>query len=443
MTHLRTLRGRLAALALAGAVVAVAVPVVAFNLLFAKNLHADLSSRLRAQASAASTTIAPEKGRLEVRDRPRDGVVDAQVWVFEGRRALLRPRDSFPVQEAAAALAGQDGVFSTVESREVRLYALGIRSGRRQVGTVVVAQSLAAYDHATDVALVGSVALAGALLFVVSVMTWFALGRALAPVEEMTRSAAEWSEGEPARRFGAAPRPEELARLARTFDGLLDRLAASLRHEQRLSSELSHELRTPLARIIAEMDLLRRRERSPEERGEAYDSISRSAEQMDRILETLMAAARAESHAAPRGRTELGSALAELAEDWREAFAEDGAELEVRVSEPPLLAGVDVAVLERVVAPLLENARRHARARVVLGARRENGGARVTVRDDGPGVPDEARERIFEPGVRGEAEGDGAGLGLALSRRLARSAGGDVVADAGEAGAVFVVHLPG
>jgi signal transduction histidine kinase len=79
------------------------------------------------------------------------------------------------------------------------------------------------------------------------------------------------------RRFGPEPRPGELGELARRFDGLLDRLAASLRHEPRLSAELSHELRTPLARIVAEVELLQRRERAPEDRRDAYAVIDRSA----------------------------------------------------------------------------------------------------------------------------------------------------------------------
>ena len=103
-------------------------------------------------------------------------------------------------------------------------------------------------------------------------LTWITVGRALAPVREMTASAADWSEHDLAQRFGATPRPDELGELAKTFDALLDRVAASLRHEQRLSAELSHELRTPLARIMAEVELLQRRERPPEERAEAYAS---------------------------------------------------------------------------------------------------------------------------------------------------------------------------
>ena len=170
---------------------------------------------------------------------------------------------------------------------------------------MVAAQSLAAYDRTTDLALLGSVVLGLVLLAAVGVLTWITVGRALDPVREMTASAADWSEHDPAQRFGATPRPDELGDLARTFDALLDRVAASLRHEQRLSAELSHELRTPLARIVAEIELLQRRERSPEDRRDAYAVVARSAEQMDGILETLMAAARAEAQldvGAQRGR---------------------------------------------------------------------------------------------------------------------------------------------
>jgi signal transduction histidine kinase len=288
--------------------------------------------------------------------------------------------------------------------------------------------------------------LAVVLLTAVSAMTWLAVGRALAPVAAMTRSAAEWSDRELDRRFGTEPRPDELARLARTFDDLLDRVAASLRHEQRLSAELSHELRTPLARITAEIDLLKQRERPAAERNEAYAAVLRSTDQMRRILETLMAAARAESQPGPRGRTDLGPALAGLAEDWGPSFAERGVALEVRPTANQIAVGVDPDVLERVIAPLLDNARRYARARGVIGAERTNGRARVTVRDDGEGLAPGDADRIFEPGVRGErdAGAPGAGLGLPLARRLARASGGDVAAgeDDGEAGALFEVELP-
>jgi signal transduction histidine kinase len=327
----------------------------------------------------------------------------------------------------------------------VRLYAAPVNVSGRQQGTVVAAQSLAAYDRTTDLALLGSALLGLVLLAAVGVLTWITVGRALDPVREMTASAAEWSERDPGRRFGADRRPDELGDLARTFDALLDRVAASLRHEQRLSAELSHELRTPLARIVAEIELLQRRERSPEDRSDAYAVVARSADQMSGILETLMAAARAEAHPTA-GRSEVGGVLDDVAEGWAPALAERHVALEVRHPATPVTAGVDAEVVERIVAPLIDNALRFARSRIVLSATADDGEIVLSVADDGPGVAVEAREQVFEPGVRAAGLNGhrGAGLGLPLARRLAKAIGGDVslAPAAPGAGAEFQVRLP-
>jgi signal transduction histidine kinase len=327
----------------------------------------------------------------------------------------------------------------------VRLYAAPVNVRGRQLGTVVAAQSLAAYDRTTDLALLGSVVLGLVLLAAVGVLTWITVGRALDPVRAMTASAADWSERDPGRRFGATPRPDELGDLARTFDALLDRVAASLRHEQRLSAELSHELRTPLARIVAEIELLQRRERSPEDRAEAYAAVERSADQMSAILETLMAAARAEAQP-PTGRSELGGVLDSVAEGWGPALARRHVALEVRRPTAPMMAGVDAEVVERIVAPLIDNALRFARTRIVLSASADDGAVVLSVADDGPGVAANARDKVFEPGVRAAGINGhrGAGLGLPLARRLAKAIGGDVSLAPAEpgAGAEFRVRLP-
>jgi signal transduction histidine kinase len=340
-------------------------------------------------------------------------------------------------------MAGGASRFVHVDDPGTKLFALPLTHGARRVGTVVVAESLSAYDRTKAVALVASLALGAFVLIAVYFVTWLSIGRALRPVNEMTRSAAEWSERDMDRRFGPAPRPDELGRLAATFDALLDRLAASLRHEQRLSAELSHELRTPLAGIVAEVELLQRRERSPEARAEALATVARSAEQMRRILDTLMAAARAET-AARTGRSTLGPTLEGLVADWQAPLAERGVALEVAPTPGGLEVGADAGVVERVIAPLLDNASRHARSQVIIGAGRSNGRVLVRVHDDGPGIAAGAEEEIFEPGRRGprSSESAGAGLGLALARRLARSAGGDVTATADGPGATFTVELP-
>jgi signal transduction histidine kinase len=440
MSRIHTLRGRLTAIAFVVALIAISVLTVAFNLLLARSLDRDADHRLRAQAAAASTTVVSHGGRLSLRESPDDAALDRQVWVYDGRRAIERPAAAGAVQHAADALAGHSRAFRDLPGRELRLYAAPVDAGGRRAGTVVAGQSLAAYDRTTDLALIGSLALGAVLLAAVLLLTSLMIGRALARVRDLTSSAAEWTEHDDPRRFGSAPRPDELGELARTLDSMMDRVASSLRHEQRLSAELSHELRTPLARITAEVDLLERRERAPEERSAAYAAIARSAGQMSEILETLMAAARADAGLGS-GRSELAATLESLRRRWEESPGAVALQLDTGGSR--LVAGVDREVVERILSPLLENGRRHARSRVRVGGRSAHGRLVVTVADDGPGIPDDARERIFEPGVRLGEDGGGAGLGLALARRLARAAGGDVTAELAPAGGLVRVELPG
>jgi signal transduction histidine kinase len=438
----RSLRLRLTALAVLVALLAIAALTVAFNIVLEHSLDSDARGRLRSRAEAARTTVSVGGDRLRVREAPGDAALDQRVWIFDGERAVERPAAARDVQLAAAALAGRADAFDDLPGRKFRLYADPIRAGGRQVGTVVVGESLAAYNRTTDVALLGSGVLGVVLLAAVGTLSWVVVGRALGPVTLMTRTAADWSEHDTGKRFGSSGRPDELGELARTFDQLLDRVAASLRHEQRLSAELSHELRTPLARIVAETELLQRRERSPEERQEALGSIARSADQMSRILETLMAAARADA-GLDQGRAHLASALERVAAEWMPLLAER--EVALVVEDTNLSAGVDTEVVERVLAPMLENARRMARSRVGLRSLARGGGVSVLVSDDGPGVATDAEAHLFEPGAsNGDNGHGGAGLGLPLARRLARAVGGDVVLEStpGRAGATFRVDLP-
>jgi signal transduction histidine kinase len=259
-------------------------------------------------------------------------------------------------------------------------------------------------------------------------------------MDEMTRRAADWSAHSLTERFGADQRFQEMQSLAGTLDGVLDRLAAVLRHERGLSSELSHELRTPLSSIMAETDLLLARAHSAAENETAYRGIRESAVAMNDILQTLLASARFEMQQAP-GRCALRPVVDAALRAHRTT---------ARRSAPPTIhvdgadsidVGVDGAVVERILAPLLDNARRYATDEVWIGAHRASDSVLVEIRDDGPGVPAGMAELIFEPGQRASYHDrhDGAGLGLALARRLARTAGGDITCTGGS---TFRVRFP-
>jgi signal transduction histidine kinase len=258
----------------------------------------------------------------------------------------------------------------------------------------------------------------------------------------MTRQAATWSERDVEHRFAVGEPYDELTELAATLDGLLDRLAASLRHEQRFSAELSHELRTPIARVLAESELALRRDRPPEEYREALEVVHRNAEQLARIVDALVAAARHEA-AGTRGTADAYSVASEASSG---VVGDGHVDLEIKAPDGPVRLGIDADLAERILQPVLENACRYGSSRVQVSIERRDSTVRYVVADDGPGVESDERETIFEPGVRGrlgEAGGlDGAGLGLSLARRLARSVTGDVEVLAGAPGGRFLIRLP-
>jgi len=329
-----------------------------------------------------------------------------------------------------------------VPSLDTRLYAMAASDDPSTV--VVAGVSLAPYEHTQQIALVGSLVLALALLVVVTLLARWMLRAALRPVARMTADAESWSEHDPERRFAAGEPYDEISQLAATLDGLLDRLAASLRREQRFSAEMSHELRTPLAKIRTEGELALRRDRESEEYREALETVVSNATQMTTIIETLVAAEQNESGLA-RGRCDAGAVIESLVESSC-VGKDDGVRVEAQMPGTRLVLGVDADIAARILQPVLENACRLADSVVRLSAQRERGGVEIHVDDDGPGVRADESELIFEPGIRGSAAADGghdgAGLGLALARRLARAAGGDIVARPATDGGHFAVHLP-
>jgi signal transduction histidine kinase len=258
----------------------------------------------------------------------------------------------------------------------------------------------------------------------------------------MTDQAAVWSENDLDRRFGLGEPHDELTRLGATLDGLLDRLSASLRHERRFSAELSHELRTPLAKLMTEAEVALRRERSAPEYRESLGVVVQNAEQIARIVDSLVAAA--QHSAQPQGVANAREVAAAIVAACSDEASSRGVELALEEPAERVRIGVDQDLAERILHPVVENACRYGRSAVRVAVVREGSTVLFSVDDDGPGVEDAEQDTIFEPAVRGSAgrsATSGAGLGLALARRLARAASGDVVAWPGGRGR-FVVRLP-
>ena len=440
----RNVHARLLAIVVGALALALAASTYGFNVLYARSTSRSADSLLRARASSELGLLSLRHGRLVASEIRNDSLGDSQVWIFTPTGTLERPNSSTRLDAVASALAGGPRRLQSVHGDD-RLYAVPIVIHGRREGTLVTGLSLAPYKQSQSTALRGSLALALVMLTLVGAAVWWLLRSALRPVARMTEQAAAWSEHDLDRRFGLGEPNDELTQLAATLDGLLDRLAASLRHERRFSAELSHELRTPLSRLIAEAELALRRERPAPEYRLALEAALRNAHQVARIVETLVAAAQHEAGA--RGTADAyGVAADAVGEVSRLASAHD---VSVVVDPPqePLRVGVDGDLAERVLQPVIENACRYARTWARVTVTRRDSTILYLIEDDGPGVELPERETIFEPGVRGSAGRNetgsiGAGLGLALARRLARTAAGDIVVEPNGDGGRFLVALP-
>ena len=230
---------------------------------------------------------------------------------------------------------------------------------------------------------------------------------------------------------------DEVAELARSFNRAAERIGQLVGGHKTLLAHVSHELRTPLARMRMALELL-----PGDERPELKDRLAKDIAELDGLIGELLLASRLDALDG-LAHAEAVDLLALAAEE----AAEHGAEVE---GEPVTIAG-DPRLLRRLLRNLLENARRHAGDRpggehpVEITVKRAPAGARVSVADRGPGVPEAERERIFEPFYRlpGAREtGEGVGLGLALVRQIAQRHGGTVRCVARDGGgSVFEVEL--
>jgi signal transduction histidine kinase len=435
------IKRRLLLAVLAAVTASLAVLVVGFNVILGHTLDSNARSVLRSRAAAQMDLIDTTGGKLHLHEG-RNATPETGIWVLADRTVLEHPHARARVDEAAIRAGQAPEGFYDVSNADVWLYTRPVTWHGRRIGAVVAALSRVPYEQTRRTALVSSLIFGGIMLVLVAAAARWLLGAALRPVARMTKQAATWSERDLDRRFDLGEPRDELTQLASTLDGLLDRLAASLRHEQRFSAELSHELRTPLSRVLAETELALRRDRDPVEYRETLEIIHRNAEQLNRTMDALLAAARYEA-GTTRGTADAHDVATEAASFCAGLASERALTLEVEQPEQPIRIGVERDFAERILQPVLENACRYGRSIVRVAVDRVGSSVRYSISDDGPGVDVEERERIFEPGVRGSAaNGGGSGLGLSLARRLAHTVAGEIEAVPDAAGGRFVIRLP-
>jgi len=275
--------------------------------------------------------------------------------------------------------------------------------------------------------------------------------RAMEPITELTEAARRIERArDPSLKLPHPEAEDEVAELAQTLDAMLGALdearsetEGSLARQREFVADASHELRTPLTSVLANLELLE--EELEGEQRETAASALRSSRRMRRLVADLLLLARADAgREAPHQPVDLSEVVTDAAAEL-EPVAGDH---DISISAPPG-AHVDGArdELHRLVLNLMENALRHTDPGTAVEAtvERQNGQVILSVEDDGPGIPLEIRERVFERFYRGTGDRSGSsGLGLSIVRAVAESHKGTVVLEEplDGRGARFVVRIP-
>lgn len=267
-------------------------------------------------------------------------------------------------------------------------------------------------------------------LLIVAPLAWLFARRIVKPLERFAR-AAEMLGRDPATTVLPLTGPAEIGRAAQAFNQMNSRLRAFVDDRTAMVGAISHDLRTPLTRL---------RFRLEDVPDEQRDALLREVEDMEVMISQVIGFIRDASTPGPRERIDFAELVESSVADARML----GGEITMEAS-PNIPVDVDPIGMRRLLGNLLENAIKYGgltRVRVLLRA----GQAVAEIIDDGPGIPDDEREQVFEPFYRGEtARGSGkpgSGLGLAVCRSIARAHGGEVSLEQREEGFVAAVSVP-
>ncbi|MBK0869387.1 HAMP domain-containing protein [Saccharopolyspora sp. HNM0986] len=351
----------------------------------------------------------------------------------------VAPQPAAPNETSAAPQPAPSAEPVAAPARQVAATTTVVGPGG--TATLVASASTRSVQQATAAATAALLLASPVLLAIVAALTWFSTGRALRPVEEIRDEFARLSAHDLRGRMPVPAGRDEVARLAGTLNETLDRLDHSVRRQRQFVADASHELRSPLAALRTPLEVAC----AHPDRVEWPDIAAGTLEDLGRLEQLtgdLLALARLDGTPATGG---TAIDLGELVRDVLQRRAPGDIEWDTALESGVVIDG-HRSHLVRLITNLADNAERHAARSARISVRAEDGHARLNVADDGPGVPAESREYVFErfarlDSARGRGEG-GAGLGLALAREIAALHQGTLgITDSGR-GANFAARFP-
>ncbi len=337
-----------------------------------------------------------------------------------------------------------------VRQRPMRIATYPIMQNDRIVGALQVGVALEDVDDTLRALRKVLLTLTPAMLLLASGGGLFLANRALAPIDRITRVAQRINAENLSGRIGTTGLDDEVGRLARTFDAMLERLDAAFAQQRQFTADASHELRTPLTAIIGQIDVALKRPRSPESYCATLAAVREQAQRLARLAGDLLFLARADAQPVTANieRIDLGALLPAIVAQV-EPLAAARQQTIALAPLPPLSVKGQEDHLIRLLLNLLDNALRYTPSggQITLGAIAKGASVAIRVGDTGPGIAPEQLPRLFDrfyrvDSGRNRAQG-GSGLGLAIAQSIAQAHGGQIrVESVVGQGSTFTVLLP-
>jgi heavy metal sensor kinase len=417
-----------------------------------------VGSTLVLQAYQVNSEVISDPSGIDIVLRPPDlGQVESPelyVQVSRPDGALLarssnlgEQRLPLTAQDLQRAVSGQEVTpIERIGTARVQSLIVPLRLESQIVGVVQVAQSLRQIDRSLDAllwALVGGGLIT--LLAAARGSLWLARA-ALQPIDQVSATAGRILRAEDLhQRVPDATTNDEVGRLIRTINGMLERMERMFSAQQRFTADVAHELRTPLAAMRGNLEILRRGAlNDPQMLAESLQDIERETLRLTRMANDLLVLAQADAGLPLRlGPVQLDEVLIEVYRELRPLAGDSALAIDLR--DEIALTG-DRDRIKQALLNLVANALQHAPVgKVTISLRREQNCALLAVQDSGPGIPEQQQALLFDRFFRGDQSRSqgGAGLGLSIVKWIAEAHGGQVSVESGPGrGSTFCLKLP-
>ncbi|MBR6350611.1 MAG: HAMP domain-containing histidine kinase [Lachnospiraceae bacterium] len=359
----------------------------------------------------------------------RTGLYTSDGKLLYGENSLAQLTSEIPFDQSRTWSIKSEGIRYDIYDRKVNISSpsgepLWIR------GIVPETRSTAQLNKILNFSLI----LIPISIILAVIVQYLLADRLLSPIRKIEETAAQISEGNDlGQRIDTGKNNDEVGRLAKVFNHMLDRLEKSFENERRFTSDASHELRTPMAVILAQTEYTLEKDRTPEEYKEALEVIQGQACRMNTLVNDMLDYTRMDQSAEryPFEDTDLSEIVSEVSEDLK-LLGTKGITLSSEIATDVHVLGNSL-LLSRLVANLINNAYKYGNenGHIWVSLGKENGQAVLSVRDDGIGIDPSEQALIFERFYRSDSSRSekGTGLGLSMVKKIAELHGAEIILD--------------